>query len=232
MNKMCVGIAIVLLSVMLLPGVRAELVIEKPSPSAGDFWTFSYKSGPLTGTETFSMTGTQTVTVNGTSYNTYAFSMAGSGTFNDGVYSGTFSMAGTYHMNTQDFARVKSYFQETLIVTSGTTSTVVSYCNYTNQPPAKDYDFPLKTGKTWSYSTTEDSVCQSIVNGVPQGTSHHVDKQSLQMNVLSATTTTVPAGTFDTLYIKDNQSTPSESWFSADVGFMVKEMNGPDYKLE
>lgn len=227
--------AVVVMSIFvvsLFSGVNAEIVITKPSPKQGSFWSYDYRAGPITATQTFTLTGTSDINVQGTNYNVYVLAVTISGNFNDGINTGTFSMQGIYYITTQDMASVKSYWQERLEVTGmGITTTVESYCNSTSQPPVKEFDFPLKVGKSWSYTATTTTDCQSYVNGAPSSPTHDTSTDSRTWNVVAEEKVSVPAGTFDTLHLKDNDSPANELWISSDVGFYVKEV-GENLNLE
>jgi hypothetical protein len=193
-----------LLLALPLSSFTAESDAEQPQWKVGDKW--HYKSTQLEGTQDISVEVTEitNVNVNNIDYDVYVVETKSNFTF-QGV---TLITGINSYILRSNLAKVKNEFTETV---SQNTSIVMTT---TYNPPRKDYDFPLKVGKTWYSESTESFFDGETYNNI---------SRRLDYSVVELESLTLEAGTFECYKIKidDGLGSIYYDWYSPKVSNTV-----------
>ncbi len=216
----CTICAALLLLLCVSVGHARALEIGKPSFTKGDYW--KYESTDTTGNKT---TTTMTylkdvkVTSNGTEYDCFVIEMKIA--LELGMLGSGESTVDTYvQKSTGNTVKSESYYKLTGGFLGGTTE---SYSNTTFNPPLKEMDLPMKTGKMWTYESIAYSEEQTYRNGTLMDSGTSSEKVNGSAEVLGEETVTVKAGTFTCLKLK--VSSDETIYISPKVGYSVKIVN-------
>lgn len=183
---------------------------EDPQWKVGMEWSYRIEMRSFQGQE-FEMKGNATMRINTTevikignnTYDTFRFSLWGSGTlkgsYNGIPIQGPWTMQGRTHMlkNRTENAQSELY----LNVSASMKVTVYMIVNWT--PPEDPYNFPMEIGNRWEYKGEVETYNWTYVQGIGyvQGPSHTVSNTTTNFTVVKDEYRTVPAGTFYTYQV-------------------------------
>lgn len=208
---------------------------EMPKYSIGDWWKFNvdYKQDiGLLGNATYEVVSDSCeITQFGSTYMCYEFNITGSGTIYGQLYgeaiTGTWTMDGKIYALKLDLSDVKNKMTIDAVSTYASTSmTIEQVTETTYNPPLESHKgYPIAAGESWSAASTKTTTSKTIMNGfVDEQT--NTTTSTTNWFILRTESTTVSAGEFDTFVITTigPDGSYTESWFSPEVGFAVKEM--------
>ena len=186
---------------------KAEAEGAAASWTAGDFWEYTglgtIMGNPFTMIMKIEVKDKASVTVNSTTHETWHCAVAISMTIS-GV---PIPYEGDAYARVSDLADVK------MTITSGAVTVTATY-----DPPNRDFDFPLSSGKTWSNTMTENMTIS------PGGT--YLRTSTGDYGVSGPESVTVPAGTFSAYKIQRTEQAPpgnvSTIYYSDTVGYALK----------
>jgi hypothetical protein len=219
----------------------ASADLDVPAMLEGDFWEYetTIVSAGLNfdGTIKFEMMKIEDITVGSTTHSAYKISLSGGGSFSgydQGAYlSGTWNAPGLGYYETSDYDLVK-IVQNTEMdgfwQLSGMSGTFyqTSHNTTTYELISSTWNFPIKVGDSGTVKRKADT--SSILHYESPGT-QDIDisedftfNETLNYSCIKTEEVTVPAGTFDTLFIKREAEDGSfvDMWYSQEVGESVK----------
>jgi hypothetical protein len=188
---------------------------EMPQWKVGNKWV--YKSTFFDSPRTISVEVTEisTVNVNNTDYDVYVVETSSDFTIQNITYSTTVI---TSYILRSNLAKVKTVFSETN--SENQSINIIT----TNSPPRRDYDFPLKVGKSWHSDYTESLF---------DGENYNNLSRKLNYSVTGIESLTLEAGTFECYKIKvdDELGMTYYDWYSPKVNNTVNATVGSEMFL-
>lgn len=202
--KIMTLISMFLLLSMPLSSFSALSDAEQPQWIVGDKWHYKSTQFEWTRNVSVEVTGITNVNVNNIDYDVYVVETKSNLTLQDI----TLTTGINSYILRSNLAKVKNEFTETI---SGNTSIVMTT---TYNPPRKDYDFPLKVGKTWYSESTESFFDGETYNNI---------SRRLNYSVVELESLNLEAGTFECYKIKidDGLGSIYYDWYSPKVNNTV-----------
>ncbi len=228
-------------------GGGANVSPELPQWHVGDWWKFNIEiSGEtsLVGTYTFTVVNDDVdVSQNEKSFNCYQIVTSGEGILSGEVegnqIEGTWTITEHQYYTKSDQSWVAFYstYEETLTVKDDSgatrislvqdekiTSTTIKETTY-NPPFEANKGFPLTVGESWSAATTETTTTETATNWSLESKTE-TEWYTKTFSVLRQESITLPTGETETYVVKmtDSDGAYSETYYSPDVGFDVKQL--------
>jgi hypothetical protein len=186
----------------------------KPQWNVGNTWVYNTTFFNKNRTIEVEVTEISTVNVNDTNYDVYVVKTLSNITIQNVDYS---TVVNSYVLRS-NLAKVKTEFTET--AAQDISITMIT----TYSPPRRDYNFPLKVGKTWQSTFTESLF---------DGENYNNLSRRLNYSVIEKEDLTLEAGTFESYKIKvdDDFGSTYYDWYSPEVNNTVNSTLGSDMFL-
>lgn len=212
------GLAIVVVSALLLVAHPARADAARPTWSVGDYWEYDIlgeisPSGEA-GTLRLDVVGQDSLAVGGTTYSAYRTNL----TFNVTFFGTPYEIHGNAWFRTTDLSPVKLNFSFTIVIFFPITSSIT----ITYDPPFS-IQWPLTTGKTWNLAS-EVTVVAEVTGNPPETETALVSGTA---SVRADETVVVPAGPFTATPLRQTEAggNYSESRWSDEAGNSVQEQS-------